>query len=623
MDPATLTAADALALGLQHQQRGELAPAEVAYRRVLSLEPRNADALNNLGLLAAQAGRLEIAAALLRDAVALQPSAKFHNNLGAVLRSAGQPAEAVQACRAALALAPGHAGAYCNLGAALQMLGDFTQARACYDEALRLEPGLAAAHTNVGCLLKDQGRVAEAQASFERALELDPGSAEARSNLGNCYKDQGRLEEAIACYRAAIELQPGFLTPWGGMLLSMLYSPTHTQADQLAVARGFAERFEVPLAPLLRPHANGRDPERRLRVGYLSADLRRHPVARFMEPVLERHDRARFEINCYYNFHYEDEVTRRIRAQDLRWRPIAALDDAQVAEQIRDDGIDILVDLAGHTAHNRLLLMARKPAPVQMVYLGYLGTTGLHAIDYRITDAIADQAGADAAYSEALLRLPGSMWCYRPGPEMPPVAPPPSTRTGHITFGSLCNVAKVNPGVIALWARVLAGLPSARLLMATISEGEPRARVLAEFARHGIGAGRVAFTDWLQEREFLRLYDAVDIVLDVFPCNGATTTCEALWQGVPVVNLLGGSFAGRAGASLLGNAGLGDFVAATPEAYVALALRLAGDPAQLRQLRGSLRGRLAASPVMDEAGFTRGLEAGYREAWRRWCGQGA
>ena len=622
MDPATLTAAEALALGLQHQQRGELAPAEAAYRRVLALEPRNADAFNNLGLLAVQAGRADLAAGYLREAVALRPSAKFHNNLGAVLRGAGQPAEAVQAFRAALALAPAHAGAYCNLGAALQMLGDLAQARACYDEALRLEPGLAAAHQNLGCLLKDQGRVAEARACFERALELDPKSAEARNNLGNAFKDLGRLEDAIACYRAAIELQPGYQTPWSGLLLSMIYSPAHTQAEQLAVARGFAERFEAPLAPALRPHANSREPGRRLRVGYLSADLRRHPVARFIEPVLERHDRAQFEITCYYNLHYEDEVTRRIRAGDLRWRAVATLDDAQVAEQIRADSIDILVDLAGHTAHNRLLVMARKPAPVQMIYLGYLGTTGLRAMDYRITDAVADPAGADAGYSENLLRLPGSMWCYRAGADVPPVAPPPSENAGHITFGSLCNVAKVNDGVIALWARVLAGLPSSRLRMAAISPGDARERLLAALAARGIGAERIAFTDWLQEKDFVQLYAGVDIVLDVFPCNGATTTCEALWQGVPVVNLLGTTFQGRAGASLLGNAGMGELVAATPEDYVALALRLAGDAAHLRQLRGALRGRLAASSVMDEAGFVRGLEAGYREAWRRWCGQG-
>jgi predicted O-linked N-acetylglucosamine transferase (SPINDLY family) len=383
--------------------------------------------------------------------------------------------------------------------------------------------------------------------------------------------------------------------------------------------RRFAGRFEVPLKPGWPKHPNSRDPERRLKIGYVSGDFYRHAVAYFIEPVLAHHDKSRFEVYCYYNNTQHDDFTDRLIAYTDHWIPCKFLSDDQLAERIRADGIDILVDLSGHTSGNRMRVFARKPAPIQVTYLGYPGTSGLSAMDYRITDHCADPEQNEIYYSEKLLRLPDSLWCYRPSDDMPEVGPLPALRNGYITFGSLNNFNKINDQCIGLWADLLKAVPGSRLVMVTVPEGAAREQLLEKFLGLGVAAGRLDIFGKLPFREFHRMFRQIDISLDPVFVNGATTTCESLWMGVPVLSLAGGRFLSRAGLSILGAAGLPEFAPATREAYLGVAVRLADNIPALAQLHDGMRARIAVSPLCDEARFTRNFEHAFRDIWGKWC----
>jgi len=354
----------------------------------------------------------------------------------------------------------------------------------------------------------------------------------------------------------------------------------------------------------------------------LQGDFREHAAASFIEPILAAHDPAGFETYCYSSTEKIDATTARLRALATCWRDVRWQDDAAVARMVRADAIDILVDLSGHTSGNRLLVFARKPAPVQMAYLGYPATTGMSAMDYRLTDAIVDPPGAaDGYYTERLLRLPHSLWCFRPPASMPEPGPLPALRSGRITFGSLNSMLKLTPQMIALWSRLILSVPGSRLLIAAVPEGEARARLSAEFARHGVPVQTLAFHAPMELERFWALHAEIDIALDAFPYNGGATTCAALWLGVPVVSLAGKLLWSRCGLSLLSGIGLQELVAHTEEEYLSIARRLAHERERLSQLRQQLRQRMRASALLDEAGFTRALEALYRGAWQQWCGQ--
>lgn len=374
--------------------------------------------------------------------------------------------------------------------------------------------------------------------------------------------------------------------------------------------------------PRLELDTPAEDTRRCLRVGYLSPDFREHSVASFIEPVLRQHDRSRFEVCCYSSLPMPDETTRRIREAVDVWRDIDKLSDGEAARLIREDRIDILVDLSGHTAGGRLGIFAARPAPIQMTWMGYPNATGLRTIDYRITDGVADPAGEEAHYSEELLRLDGCFLCYQPVTDAPEVAPLPALTNGHVTFGSFNNFSKINPGVLQLWAEVLKQVPGSRLLLKcpALTDATVRGRVSAALQALGIGTERVDLLGHTRTRqEHLALYARVDIAVDTFPYNGTTTTCEALWMGVPVLSLVGKRHAGRVGASLLSAAGLSDWLADTPESFVAIAQTMVADVTRLARLRGSLRGQLAESSLCDAAGFVRRLEAVMQQAWgRRW-----
>lgn len=499
---------------------------------------------------------------------------------------------------------------------------------ACANEVLQRRPDDVEALTLKGNALRVSGKPDEALLCYQRVLALRPKSAEGYCNLGAACQSLGRYPEAIAAYEQAVALKPSVPAFWGNLSASLTYSPKHTPAETVAALRRFDAQLARPLRDF-RPHTNDRTPDRRLRVGYVSPDFRKHAVAYFALPLVEGHNKEQVEVFCYYNHRQEDEWTTRFRQAAGYWRSCAILSDAELAEHIRADGIDILVDLAGHTENNRLLTFARKPAPVQVTWMGYVTTTGLSAMDWRITHADADPEGVEAHYSEKLWRLPGTMWCFRPLSDMPEVSPPPLERKGHITFGSFNRYSKNSPLVLETWANILNQVPDSRLLIC-VPEGEIRQQMARFFAERSIDPSRIDAFSKVSHTDFWKLHGEVDIALDPFPFGGGTTTCETLWLGVPVVTVSGkeGSdfaprFASRMGYAFLNNIGLPELVAQTLPQYVDIAVRLAQDAPRMAQLRQSLRPRMAAAPLTDEARFVREMEAAYRAMWQDWLQKNA
>lgn len=605
---------DTLAEALEHHKAGRLPEAERLYRAVLEGDPEQADALGLLGVLACQSGRRSEAVECLERAVRLRPGAPaIHNNFGLALQAAGCAAKAAAAFREALRLDPRYPEAHNNLGTLLLNLGQAGAAAACFRAALELRPGYAEAHGNLGNARQASLAFREAAACYREALRLEPRNARAWNNLGGALQAQGRPEEAEACYRRAVALEPGYHRA-GLNLLCCLHYREMDPAALFAEHRAWAAR--LPSAPLPPPAPRGR---RRLRVGYLSPDFRRHSVAFFFEPVLAAHDRAAFEIFCYADVTRPDAVTTRLRAQAEHWRDVSALTDAEAASAIRADALDILVDLAGHTAGNRLPVFASRPAPAAAAWLGYPDTTGLDAVDARITDAIADPPGAgEHLHSERLVRLPAGFLCYRPPEEAPETGGAPARR--EIVFACFNELAKLSPETVRVWCDILERTPGSRLLLKAraLADDTVREEIAARFAGWGIPRRRVELRGPAESlAAHLAEYLRADIALDPFPYAGTTTTCEALWMGVPVISLAGRGHASRAGASVLHAAGVPELAAATSAAYADAAVALAADGALLSEYRRGLRPTMARSPLTAAAQFTRSLEAAYGDmAWR-------
>jgi len=581
-------------IALERHRAGDLATAQALYRQILAADPNHAGALMHLGMLLYQKGENEQAHELLRRAVE---------------RSADSAA--VQT----------------TYGNVLRVLGRFEESIAAHRRAVQIDPNNAIVWNNLATALSSSGRLDEALEARRQTIRLTPHEAGFYSNLGGDLYEVGCLDEAIACLEQAVALNPDFQPAYVNLIAVHRYNPRTTPQEMLEQHVRFARRFAPSLGGSAAPHANVPNPRRRLRIGYVSGDFREHSVMRFLEPVLMHHDRAAFEVYCYSTSAVADAVTQRVRGRVPHFHSILALSDAEAAELIRAHGIDILVDLAGHTPGGRLLLFALKPAPVQVSYLGYPCTSGLEAIDYRITDERADPPGmTERFHTEALWRLPDTFLCYQPAADAPPPSPPPADAAGHITFGSFNALAKMNDQVVALWSRVLRAVPQSRLVLKSLglASRSACARVREAYRRHGIEEQRLTLLGYIDRlADHLACYAQVDIALDTFPYNGTTTTCEALWMGVPVIALAGNAHMSRVGVSLLGGVGLGELVAADPDAYVALATELARDRTRLRSLRAGLRERLRTSPLLDAPRFTRRLEEAYRGMWVRWCEQAA
>ena len=463
------------------------------------------------------------------------------------------------------------------------------------------------------------GRIHDAIVSYETALKISPRLRATLNSLGSAYASKGDFENAERCYRQCLVTKSADMQPHSNllMLLNDLPDANPVKVFEEHLDWGRIAQARIPRLELVR---QAESEQRRLRVGYLSPDFREHSVASFIEPILTHHDRSQFQVYCYSNLPIADHTTQRIMEAADVWREIDKLSDTEAAGLIQSDQIDILIDLAGHTANNRLSIFTAKPAPVQMTYLGYPNTTGLRTIDYRITDGIADPTGEDVYYSEALLRLDGCFLSYKPVTDTPGVGPLPALINGHITFGSFNNFNKINPGVLQLWAEVLKHVPRSRLLLKchALTDATVQEDVRTVLQTLDISRERVDLMGHTRTRqEHLAMYAKVDIALDTFPYNGTTTTCEALWMGVPVLSLVGKHHAGRVGASLLNAAGLTDWLADSPTSFKGIARTMAADVTRLSRLRQSLRGQLEESPLCDAVGFVRRLELAMQQVWAK------
>jgi predicted O-linked N-acetylglucosamine transferase (SPINDLY family) len=606
-------------LGNALRDKGQLDEAIAAYGQAIGTEPGYAAAHSNLGIALVDAGRRDEAIASHRQAIRLKPDlAEAHINLGNALRANGQLDEAIVSYREAIRLKPDYALAHNNLGNVLKNKGQLDDAIAAYQQAIRLKPDYAEAHSNLGNALMDAVGLDEAIASHRQAIRVKPDFAEAHYNLGNELKDVGQLDDAIACYRQAIRLKPDDARVHGNLVFGLHYHPGYDSRMIREELRRWNRQHAEPLKKFIQPHGNNRDPDRRLRIGYVSPDLRDHVVGQNLLPLLREHDHRQMEIVCYANVLQPDAITDQLRRHADVWRSIVGLSDSQVADLIRQDRIDILVDLAVHTANNHLTVFARKPAPVQATYLGYCGSTGMDAMDYRLSDPYLDPSDSDLSlYIERTIRLPETYWCYGVTGPTPDPSPSPTATAGYVTFGCLNNFAKVSPA-LDLWAEILRAVARSRLIVHS-PPGAHLDTVRKRFAGKGISPDRLEFPSRQLWPEYMRTYERIDIALDPFPWGGGITTGDALWMGVPVVSLVGRTAVGRGGASILSNVGVPELLAQTPQQYVQIATNLAGDLPQLVELRRTLRGRMQASPLMDAPRFARNVEAAYRQMWRAWC----
>ena len=582
-------------LGECYRRAGDFGRAIQAFERAIALDPDRLDAYRRAAdaalTQAAKSGSASKAAGDLRKFAAMYLTA-----LGQRQRQAA-PADAETSLRDAVALDAKSAAAYYALGELLEATGRYTEAEKSLRRAVALDGKLAAAHVALGNALQSLGRYREMEAAYRRALAIDPSLREVR--------------ESLLSVPLAHMLYDSMATP------AQIYERHREWGEWLVAEASVAQ-------PIVAPFINAREAERRLRVAYLSPDFRYHAVSFFFEPLLAHHDPAAVEAYCYAEVERPDAVTAALQRVGGIWRDTCGLDDAALRAQLRDDAIDIAIDLAGHTGHSRLNAFALKPAPVTATWLGYAATTGLPTIDWRITDARADPPGQEQFHTERLLRLPETFLCYHfYGSVVPEVTPPPAAHRGTITFGSFNNPLKISPPTIAAWARILAAVPSARLVLKSLLFVEPsrRAYFLERFAAHGIAAERLELREPQPDMtDHLRSYADIDIALDAFPYNGTTTTCEATWMGVPMINLIGDRHAARVGFDLLSQMGLAELATSDVEAYVAKAVALAGDVPLLARLRLELRGRMENSPLCDAPRFARAFEAGLRGMWRDACG---
>ncbi len=606
-------------LGIALCDQGQYPEALEALHHAIALNSNFPEAHGTLGKALKNSGQFDAAIAAFHQAIALQPNyPEAYGNLGDALHAQGQFDDAIAAFRQAIAQKPNVSESHYNLGVALQEKDLLNAAIQSYRQAIALDPKNSKAHCNLGNALKDKGQLDDALALYHQSIALDPTYPNAYCSLGNILKDQGQLDQAIAAYRQAIALDPDYMDAHSNLLLTLNYHPATTQENLYREALRWAQQHAAPFKKFILPHTNDRNPERRLRIGYVSPDLRDHVAARFLLPLLAQHNHQQFEIFAYANVKKPDAVTDRLRQHTDTWRDIVNLKDDAAAALIREDRIDILMDLSGHTALHRLPLFARKPAPIQATWLGYPGTTGLDTIDYRFTDIFIDPPGINDAWcTERLIRLPQTVSCYLPPLPDPGLTPPPVQAAGHITFGCFNNFCKVSRPTLTTWARILHALPNAQLLLFA-HEGSHRQHVQQHLAQAGLDPQRLRFVGF-GGLKYLDFYQQIDIVLDPFPYTGSSSTFDALFMGVPVITLAGATIVSRMSTALLSNVNRTQWIATSEDQYLSLALTLAQNIPHLTQLRSTLRTELQQSPLMDAPAFASAMESAYRQMWHQWC----
>ena len=608
--------------GLILHEFGRLEDALTACEESLRIQPNNADAHNNHGNVLTTLGRPDEALSAYDEAVRIRPEfAAAHSNRGGVLNSLERPIEALAAYDEALRRNPSLATAHNNRGGVLKQLGRTDDASAAFGEALRVDPNHTCARYNRGLIFQEQGRIRDAMAAYVETLRIDPGFVEAHNNRGIVFKNQGRFDRSLEAFRQAMRVMPDFAEAQSNYLFTLNYDPAQDDDAVAAAHHEWGRRHNSP-DRAFTTHANSPDPEKTLRVGLVSADLGRHPTGYFLDGVLAAIDPAKVRFICYDIRPREDDLAERLRSQAHTWRSSEGLSDEELAELIRTDEIDILVDLSGHTGSNRLTCFALKPAPVQVTWLGSCHTTGVPAIDYIVMDPVYVPDGGEGWFTETVVRLPDIRWCYSPPGYAPEVIDPPALRRGFVTFGSFNNLTKLNSGVVDLWARLLEAVPAARLLLSwkSLANDEERSRFAAYLAAHGIPLDRIDLTPGADSHAgVLGEYADVDIALDPFPFSGCLTTCEALWMGVPVVTLPMRRPVSRQTLGFLDVIGRTEWAARDAEDYIRIAAQLAGDAEHLTALRRGQRDRMAASSACDAPRFTRNLEAALRQMWYDWC----
>ena len=613
------------AYGNTLRQAENIEDAIAVLKRALEVHPNFAEAHNNLGLAYALEQKTGLAAKHMRRATELQPDAPIiNNNYGALMLRTFNFEEAIKALKNAVASDPEYDDALINLGVAHYMCGEADDAIAAYQRVIGRNPENGFARYSLGVSYLEDQRLEEAEREVRHALKLDPENAMAHNTLGVLLLEQHHVAESLEEMRRAADVNtqsaPVFYSNYA---FASLYGPHATNAEVFEIHKEFGRRFATSEPDLDRPHKNVRDPERKLKIGYLSPDFRAHSVSYFFEALIASHDRSKYEIVLYSDTTRKDVVTQAMRAAADVWVESGGLPDEDFAKRIESDGIDILVNLGGHTSGNRLPMCALKPAPIQIEYLGYPETSGVPAMDYRLTDDRADPLGeADAHCTEQLVRLPRCFHCYRSG-KAPEPAPAPHIESGYVTFASFNVLPKITEPAIEAWSEILKSVPASRFFIKCkqLRDERVQERVLGDFARFGIESDRIEMAAFVASvTEHLQRYAKVDLALDTFPYNGTTTTCESLYMGVPVLTLRGANHRGRVGLSLLHAMGLEEeFVADNVEDYISRAVAWGKNPQRLAEIRSELRPRMEASPLRDEIGFTRELEATYRDLWSKWC----
>lgn len=607
-------------LGVLYKLHGRSEQSLVPMQRAAYLLPDEADVHNNLGVTFKDLGRLNEAEACLRLALKIKPDyAEAYNNLGNVLKNLGRTNEASACFRSALEIKPNNAEAHNNLGNILISLGQYKEAETCYRNALKFKPEFADAHYNLANTLKDTGRFKEAEACYLRALEINPKLANAYNNLGNTLRDLGCLADAESCIRRALKIRPDFTEAHSNLLLTMMYSEHRNYSHFLDEAKRYGQ--------MVSRKANNRfsnwqclpQPDR-LKVGLVSGDFRNHPVGYFLENILSLINPMKIELIAYPTNTKQDELTSRIKHFFSGWKPLTGLNDETASRLIHDDGVHVLMDLSGHTDNNKLPMFAMKPAPVQLTWLGYLGTTGVTEMDYLLGDPQATPQENDVQFSETVWRLPDIWSCFTQPEVTPDINPLPALSTGCITFGCFNNLTKMNDRVVALWSRVLQAVPGSRLFLKTkqLDDQAVREETLKRFGVNGIEPERLLLEGFSPRAELLAAYNRVDIALDPYPYTGGTTNFEVLWMAVPIITRRGDSFISRGGQSIVFNAGLTDWIAEDDDDYVLKAIKHTEDLDRLAALRTQLRQQVLASPLFDAPRFAINLETALWGMWQNY-----
>ena len=591
------------------------------YRQAIKYQPDYADAYISLGALLQEKGDLAQAIETYQKILSCRPDcAAAYCNLGTTLKDQGKLDQAIAAYRLAIEHKPGLAEAHYNLGNTLQMQGKLAEATQAYLQSLAIKPDFTEAHNNLGNVLQAQGELTAAEIHFKKLLTLNPDNADAYNNLGNVFKHQSLLDEAIACYRKALALKPAFLEAHSNLLYALSSHPNCTHPQYLIEAQLYGEKALARAKPYGSWASHSKDgAPRHLRVGLVSGDLKSHPVGYFIEGILSHLNQNLVELVAYSTKAQEDDLTARIKPLFIAWNSIAGLSDAAAAHKMHEDGIDVLVDLAGHTAFNRLPLFAWKPAPVQVSWLGYFASTGLPSMDFLLADSVSIPDSHRSAFTEKVWYLPDTRLCFTPpaGGDSLAVSPLPAGHNGYITLGCFQTLSKIGDGVLELWGRIFSALPEVRLRLQNrqMSCLTTREQMKSRLARFGIAQERVTLSGPVSRAEYLAAYAEVDMVLDTFPYPGGTTTCEALWMGVPTLTLAGETMLARQGASLLMAAGLSNWVASSAEDYVAKAAAFSLDLPSLSALRARLREQVRTSPLFDAERFARNFEAALLGMW--------